>query len=283
MLRDRQILWLCDHTAEDTPAGGAEITDSHILGAGTSMGYRINVCRPQHLTKDQIDAADLVIFSNCYEFPDTVRNLIINQKPYIVYSHDSSRWMQVFKRHPNMLAGSLLNVFLSPLHRDCFHSLMPSGVPTECIPPHLPINFRDLGYSRINRVMFAGNIHSGKGVFHISDYAIKHPGVYFDFYYNVAESGALRTLKGIPNCNLVGFVPKEEIFENYNKYKYFIHIPQCHEAFGRAVSEAFLCGCNLIVNKKIGAFSYGWNYKEFREKTLFSHYSFWETLEKYVS
>jgi glycosyltransferase involved in cell wall biosynthesis len=142
------------------------------------------------------------------------------------------------------------------------------------------MDFFDQGNTRLNKVMFVGNLHEGKGIPQIIKYAKDNPSVIFDFYYKRACAGLKSQLKTLNNCNLVGYVPKEQIFENYNKYKYFIHIPNHQESFGRAVGEAFLSGCNLITNDRVGALSYGWDYREFRENTLYSNYLFWEKLEK---
>jgi len=126
--------------------------------------------------------------------------------------------------------------------------------------------------------MFVGNLHDGKGVIQIIEYAKKNPSVVFDFYYARSADYLVRQLKSLPNCNLIGFVPKEKIYENYNKYEYFIHIPMHFESFGRAVGEAYLSGCKLLVNDRVGALSYGWDYKTFRRETLVSNFTFWNNL-----
>jgi glycosyltransferase involved in cell wall biosynthesis len=281
ILRDLKLLWLCDYTIKEVPAGGAEITDDHIIRAGRSLGYDISVIRPSGLRSNCVESSDVIIFSNCYEFMSPARKSLIETKPYIVFTHDSGRWMSVVKEHPSMLKNSLANIFLSPLHRDCFKAYLPEQTNQNLlVPPHIPVDFYDMGRERVNRVMFAGNIHSGKGVQDIIEFAKVHPNIHIDFFYNRSQSNLVAQLKQLKNCHLKGYRPKEEIFECYNKYKYFMHIPQHQEAFGRAVGEAFLCGCDLIVNDRVGAMSYGWDYSVFREKTLYSQFTFWHDLER---
>jgi glycosyltransferase involved in cell wall biosynthesis len=279
-LAGRRILWLTDYTVAEVSAGGAEITDSYVIQAGKQLGYDIQVCRPCDLRSNVLDKSDLVIFSNCYEFPQPARQRIMAEKPYVVYSHDSGRWIRVLEKNQDMIKNAEAAVFLSPLHRDCFKKFISEEDNILLVPPHIPYTFYDNGQKRVNKIMFVGNIHQGKGVDDIINYAKKHPELIFDFYYKRNCGILLRQLRALKNCNLIGYVPKEGIYNNYNKYAYFIHIPVHQESFGRAVGEAYLCGCKLIVNERVGAMSYGWDYKTFREKTMRAHFLFWEELGK---
>jgi len=279
-LKNKNLLWLTDYTVKEVPAGGAEITDSYVIQAGKSLGYSIQVCCPSNLRSNILEKSDLVIFSNCYEFPKPARQMIMEEKPYVVYSHDSGRWMEVVKRSPNMMKNAQANIFLSPLHRDCFSKFLVGAKNILLVPPHIPVEFYDRGAQRVNKIIFVGNIHEGKGICEIIQYAKDNPCMVFDFYYKRGVSYLIRQLKALNNCNLVGYVPKEAIYNNYNKYKYFIHIPQHYESFGRAVGEAYLCGCEIIVNKRVGAVSYDWDYQTFRKRTMHAHFIFWEKLSK---
>jgi len=281
-LTGKKILWLVDFTTTEVPAGGAEITDSYVIQAGRTLGLDITIVRPASLRSDILFNADLVILSNCYDFPTPALQRVQETKPYVVYLHDSGRWLSVVKNIPDLLIRSKVSIFLSPLHRDCFKTFLGIDDNILLIPPHIPPNFYDAGEDRDNKILFVGNIHDGKGVKSIIEYAKNNQQTHIDFYFNRSQGPLLSQLKGLSNCNLVGFVPKEVIFNNYNKYAYFIHIPQHFEAFGRSVAEAFLCGCKLIVNERVGALSYGWDYATFRQKTLNSHFDFWKKLENCV-
>jgi len=279
-LKEKSILWITDHTTKDVPAGGAEITDSHIIRAGKEIGYDITVCQSKFLRSDTLKSSDLVVFSNCYDVYKSVRDKIMTTKDYIVYSHDSGRWKSVLKENPLMMKESLINIFLSPLHRDCFKKELYHRKDSLLVCPHLDINFFDRGEDRVNRIMFAGNVHEGKGVLSIIEFAKSNPDINIDFYCHRASSHLKIRLKALKNCHLKGHIPQNKMTDYYNKYKYFIHIPECSEAFGRAVGEAILCGCKVIANNRIGALSYDWDYETLRQNTLYAHYYFWNELQK---
>jgi len=278
-LKKKKVLWLTDYTNIEVPAGGAEITDSYVIQAGRALGYDITISRPCSLRSNLLTESDLIIFSNCYEFTKPVRDKVIAEKPYVVYSHDSGRWMSVLKDTPEMMQKAVATIFLSPLHRECFNKFLTDARNIFLVPPHIPYTFYDQGQARINKIMFVGNIHTGKGVEEIIQYAKENPHLIFDFYYQRHDGRLYNQLKILKNCNLIGYVPKEQIYENYNRYRYFIHIPRHYESFGRAVGEAYLCGCKLVVNERVGAMSYEWDYQTFREMTMQAHFMFWRKLE----
>ena len=55
----------------------------------------------------------------------------------------------------------------------------------------------------------------------------------------------------------VGPVPYTEIPRWMNRAKNFIFLPRWPEPQGRVVSEAALCGCNIIANHNVGALTLG--------------------------
>jgi len=281
-LKSKQVLWLSDYTIKEVPSGGAEITDNYVIEAAKSLGIPISVVIPKNLKASALDSSDLVVLSNCYEFPKPAIDKIIETKPFIIFCHDSGRWLHVAKKHPLMFQRAVASIFLSPNHRGMFKKFLDSSCKTLLIPPHISQDFYNRGEQRKDSVLFVGNIHDGKGVLEIIEIIKDNPATLFDFYYGRAERYLERQLKQFKNCNLKGFVNQKEMYNIYNLYKYFIHLPKCHEAFGRAVGEALLCGCEIIANNNIGALSYGWGYKEFRKNTLVSQFKFWEDLEKYI-
>lgn len=279
MSKKKKILWLADFTTVEVPAGGAEITDSYVIQAGKDLGYEIKVCTPSQIHSSDVSWCDVVVFSNNFEFPHTVRKRLMDTKPYIAYSHDSGRWLSIAKKHPDFFQRALASIFLSPLHRDQFKKFLTKAKNVICVPPYIPYYFYDKGEDRNRKVIYAGNIHEGKGIDDVLKFAKENPNMIIDFYYQRHSGGLLRALKERRNCNLVGFVPKEKIFKKYNQYSYFIHVPKCYEAFGRAVAEAYLCGCKVIINDRVGAFSYDWDYKAMRYNTLHADKAFWWKLQ----
>ena len=275
-----KILWLADFTVKEVPAGGAEITDSYVIQAGRALGYDITVVRPDVYKREMLEDTELVILSNNFDFSDSMKGPIIMGQKYVAYSHDVGRWGDVLRRHPLLFEKAQANIFLSPGHRDKFLPYLKKANQVICVPPHIPLGFYDKGLNRKHRVMYAGTLYDGKGLGNIIKMAKKNPDLMFDFYYKCSQQHIVSQLKELSNCNLVGFVPKECLSEKYNLYEYFIHLPQMYECFGRAITEAYLCGCKIIVNDNIGAFSYPWSYTEFRKRTLGAHFFFWEELKR---
>lgn len=273
-----RILWLADYTTREVPAGGAEITDSHIIGAGLSLGYEISVVRPNQYVRGQEKTVDLVILSNNFEFADDVRAKIIKTVPYAAYSHDIGRWGDVVRRNPTIFENAKASIFLSPGHRDKFKKYLSGATNIFCVPPHIPACFYDRGLERQERIVYAGNLYDGKGLHNLIGFISSNPKVCVDFYYKRHSSGILSQLKSNRRCHLKGYIPAEELYMIFNQYRYFVHLPREYEAFGRAVAEAYLSGCGLIVNDKIGALSYGWDQRQFREETLYAHYRFWDII-----
>jgi len=272
------IGWIVDFTIKEIPTGGAELTDSFVIKAGRDLGFNIEIIRPD--TFSSLDKYDLLVVSNNYSFNNEQRNLICQHKNFICYNHDAGNWLRVAKSFPQLLKKAKLNIFLSPLHRRQFQAFTMQDYID--IPPHFPFYFTDYGIPRNGRAVYAGNIHEGKGLWEIVKFAEQYPEIIIDFYYKRASHSILEKLKRLSNCNLCGFVPHEKMAEIYNKYTYLIHLPLCIDAYCRMVGEAFLCGCKLILNNRVGAKSFSWfgDYRKMRKYTLNSHYYFWEVLKK---
>ena len=275
-----KILWVSDHTLKSRPAGGAELTDFYMIQEGIRRGHEIhNVTPPTSELFDPNDY-DFVVLSNNAEYQHSTR-LKFLQLPYVVYCHDCLGWKAVYREVPNLFEKSLANIFLSPLHLKFFGSV-PNAF---CVPPHIPERFKDLKLKRIpNSVLYVGNIWDGpKGANNLWEYINSHPEQTFYFCYHRAIETWVKKFSELPNVKMLGHIPHERMPEVFNKYEYFIHLPNNKiEAFGRAVAEAYLCGCKMIVNDYVGAFSYRWSlyYDYFREKTLNSPKEFWETIEE---
>lgn len=274
------ILWLSDFTTIEVPAGGAEITDSYVIQAGRFLGYDIMVLRPRDCTLASLDAADLIILSNNFEFSDSIKSEIIKRKKYIAYSHDIGRWGAVVKRNSLLFKNAEASIFLSPGHRDNLKFALTGAKNILCIPPHIPLTFYDRGYIRNSNVMYAGTLYDGKGLTNIMQVMKQNPQLNFDLYYKCFQDRIVSQLTGYKNCKLCGYVPKEQLVDVYNKYEYFVHLPIMYECFGRAVTEALLSGCKLLVNQNIGLLSYNWDIKTTRENTMNAHFFFWAELKR---
>jgi glycosyltransferase involved in cell wall biosynthesis len=83
-------------------------------------------------------------------------------------------------------------------------------------------------------------------------------------YYNLLErfGPARLTLAGLNMLDepvvgrYLGLVPYHELPLLYNRARVFAHLPEWDEPMGRTVVEARLCGCQVVLNERVGVASY---------------------------
>jgi glycosyltransferase involved in cell wall biosynthesis len=158
--------------------------------------------------------------------------------------------------------NSILNVFVSPLHKDKVESRIGKSnigrfyIALQKFDTQI---FRDLNGIRDIENLFVGPIVKAKGIENIIR---EYP------QGNITLIGNLTDMNYADYGNQVGYIQQEELGSYYNRAKNFIHLPEWPEPLGRGVIEAALCGCNLILNENVGARSLGFelgdsrNYKE---------------------
>jgi glycosyltransferase involved in cell wall biosynthesis len=140
-------------------------------------------------------------------------------------------------------------VFVSPMQRRLIESVIDVPLPDAVIYSRPQIDssrFRPLGMERDIDVLYVGRINRAKG------------------YENLIERfGPDRlTLVG-PNYldepirgTWLGPIAYENLPTIYNRARTFAHLPEWIEPMGRAVVEAGLCGCELVLNDRVGVTSY---------------------------
>jgi glycosyltransferase involved in cell wall biosynthesis len=139
--------------------------------------------------------------------------------------------------------------FNSPMQRDVTASVIGVPLPERQIlsrPMIDPDAFRPLGIERDIDVLYVGTISEAKG------------------YRNLLERfGASRLTLAGPNAlgepvqgTWLGPVAYEDLPRLYNRARTFAHLPRWLEPMGRAPVEAALCGCELVLNDRVGVASY---------------------------
>jgi hypothetical protein len=140
-------------------------------------------------------------------------------------------------------------VFVSPMQRRQIESVIDVPLPGVVIYSRPQIDtslFRPLGLHRDIDVLYVGTINRAKG------------------YWNLLERfGAERLTFVGANCldepiqgAWLGPVAYERLPEVFNRARTFAHLPEWSEPMGRAVVEAALCGCDLVLNERVGVTSY---------------------------
>lgn len=139
-------------------------------------------------------------------------------------------------------------VFVSPMHRDLTARVLRIELPPSVIahPMVDPATFRLLGLERDIDVLYVGAINEAKG-----------------YYELIEEFGPDRLTLAGPNYlghpvvgTYLGEVPNQQLPGLYNRARTFAHLPRWVEPQGRTVTEASLCGCELITNERVGAMSF---------------------------
>jgi len=228
---------LADPGNADGTLGGAELTMREFALAA-----------PEGVTlTDDLTAADTVIIGNCVTFPPSlVRDLA--GKQVIRYHNDLARHEATALRE--WLESHADHVFTSPLHQRLY------GLDGEWpnIPPPLDLDaFRPSRQQRRHAkrkgaVAIAPWQNPGKGQHMLREWSDKHGPV--DVY------GAGPLVPQGPNLNYCGVLEPERVAETLWSYRTFVHLPTAPEPFGRAVVEAWAAGCELVVNRLVGALHY---------------------------
>jgi glycosyltransferase involved in cell wall biosynthesis len=163
---------------------------------------------------------------------------------------DQSRCLANCSREwANKLYGAATaSVFVSPMQRRLVQSVVDVPLPNVIYSrPQIDTSlFRPLGLERDIDVLYVGTIKEAKG------------------YHNLIERfGADRlTLVGPSDLgepiqgHWLGPMPHEALPEIFNRARTFAHLPSWIEPMGRAVVEAALCGCDLVLNDRVGVTSY---------------------------
>ena len=266
-----KIGWIADFFL-DKHLGGAQQTNDRMIRYGENQGYEILKITPSNILEAW--STDLVILNNITTFDIKDIKSLIEKVPAVRYEHDE--WCS--SMYPEIYRKTLLNIFLSPLHfRRCSANAkrilkgicIPSPIDTEIFNNENVMKEKD-------SVVWGGSLAPHKGFDELLLYAKNHPEkkisiVSFDF--------DKRTLP--ENIEFIGEKHNEELAEVYKKTETFFHHPVL-EPFGRMVMEAYLCGCQLDVNKNIGALSYDWDYNDYDsvKKFLHSEKVFWEEISK---
>jgi glycosyltransferase involved in cell wall biosynthesis len=235
------VAWLAD---EADPPGGAELTQAEFRAAAPS-GATVVDCPPHGL--DRIAGCDVACVHNSVTYPPETA-AALRGKPALRYWHDLAR--PGGPGAPELIGWALeeaTNVFTSPLHRDRFpHRLERES---RLVPPPIDLaRFRSgSGKPRPRGACWLGSaLHAGKGLVQAFEWAEEREPV--DFWGLLPEHA--------PESERIvakGFVPPDYVPNILRQYRRFVFLPTTVEPFGRAVVEAWAAGCELVVNRNVGA------------------------------
>ena len=274
--------------------GGAQLTDKAHFIKGLQRGYDLLLDMPS--ARIDVKSKDPVLISNAVSFPiDLFKEMVVNKRPMIWFFHDyfpickyrlfypmretckecylKERWLPI-------LASAKLLIWLSPLHRDSFLWLYPE---LETIPYHIspsPVDgstFCDLGLPRVGTLNIEG-LHPFKGRKNILQWAKDNPEEKL-----TCVGGNPDPNEALPsNVSVMGGLDYREMNFLMNQFRNFVHLPQSPSPFDRAPVEAYLAGCELIMNGLVGCTSFPWftSREEVREHCMRSPDRFWDAIDK---
>lgn len=276
------IIWLADFTAKGHQ-GGAQQTNKEMVDYGRKKGHKIEYMTPLEYSAKKLSKADLVILNNQTLFSPHQITWIIANKIYMRYEHDYDA-VEAIKDFPSLYLLSRLNIFLSPQHLKETERILGKNVPNAKViaPPVDSKKFKVTRKRRVkNSVFWCGNLVPQKGMNNVLRYLEKNPKKKL-FVAGIMPQMRMVADKFLAakNVKFLGEIKHSKIAEVYNRYESFIHLPNWKEPFGRATAEAYLCGCNLIVNDRSGALSFDWDwsdYEDIKEKVN-TQSEFWETV-----
>lgn len=277
--KPKKIAWVADYSLSQHQ-GGAQRTNQIIIDRGRELGYEIEEVNSDNF---HLPEADLYILNNIhYIYWNYTPQLleIIDSKPFIRYEHDYLWKIPMpFSEIQHIYDQSLLNIFLSPLHLEEHQKaglklervhLQPSPIDTERF---------TRGEGKKGTVLYTGELAEHKGLLNIFSHASNNPDLKYDLY-GWAGNMWEKLKEDMPrNCKVNTPLGYEKMPDLYRKYGKFIHMPLWIEPFGRTVAEAYLSGCELITNNKVGFQSYDWDYSDYegvRQRLAEAPDLFWE-------
>jgi glycosyltransferase involved in cell wall biosynthesis len=140
-------------------------------------------------------------------------------------------------------------IFLSPLHRRTVAGVMGGPLPEVQIlmRPMVDVDrFHPRAEPRDIDVLYVGRINEAKG------YSALVERFGADRLTFVGRNLLGRPIEG----TYLGFISREELPAVYNRARTFAHLPAWVEPMGLGVSEAALCGCEIVTNDRVGVTTY---------------------------
>jgi len=152
--------------------------------------------------------------------------------------------------------NSLLNVFVSPLHRRTMQKLVGEciGPYLEFFPPVDPALFNmEESVARDIQHLFVGAICEAKG---LDEMRARFPNG------DLTLAGAIAPTAKLDFGRHLGMLPAEAIPGVMRRAEALVMLPRWPEPFGRVAVEARFSGCRLVANDRVGSLSFAGDLKE---------------------
>lgn len=298
-----QILFLHD-TSLSTPRG-AELTINQLIAVGQKLNYNIIIddLKNQKTTFKHLSNCNLLIVnstSRCNYELDLINHITTLSTPYIKIEFDYNFCIRrnilctvdnairsccnpdKFHIYRKLFANAKLNIFQSPKHYQAHVDFYGEAVKNHKIyPPTVDVDkLKPINIKNEIAIPFFGDLNYLKGGKAYVSYAEEHPEKIFPVYGN----NQLR--QSIPeNITFHKPISNNEVLKILGETKTFFCQPVWPEPSGRLAAEAFLSGCEIISNARIGTFSFDF-YPDNKNKAIKEMkavlISFWEEVNTII-
>ncbi|NUY80229.1 hypothetical protein HUK80_04920 [Flavobacterium sp. MAH-1] len=271
----KKILFL--HDTDLSLKRGAELTINQLVNLGLGKGFRVetDLLTDLESARNNILSADLVIVnstSRCkfekellvflidsgigyakveydYNFCSR-RNIICTVDPNQKLCCDGEK----FHLYRKLFSKSLLNCFQSPRHLESHKEFFGEAIHENVLimPPTVEVDSLQISSQKDDSTIpFFGDLSFLKGAKAFVEFASANPQKRFVVY------GRNKTDLAIPtNIEFRDMIDNEKVLEILGRTKQFFCQPFWPEPSGRLAAEAFLSGCEIIANDRIGTFSF---------------------------
>jgi hypothetical protein len=234
-----KIAWIVD---EPNYLGGAELEVLYLLRTSPDRYKNVMVRPGGHIHRD----IDLVMVHNCTQWDadliDQLQGKKIIKRVHDMWPHGDPELREYLLTHSNMVMMS------SPLHREHFpHAIKAKKVVD--VPSALDANRFLNNRDKFERkgTVWAGRMYLGKGLDRAAEWARQNNEPVSVFGY-----GPLRDKLRNP-LQYIGEVEHDAVDLLYPRFERFLFLPDQIEPFGRTAVEAWLSGCELVINGRVGA------------------------------
>lgn len=270
-----RILWINDWTVEEL-LGGAELTGRELVTAGKQLGFNVRELTPRTVASE----GDWLILNNIRTFPLYQIQQMLNCR-FLYFCHDPL----VLPIHQQLFSLAKHIFFYSPAQQDFYLQRFYIDRDKVSICP-APIEaaqfYKNTQEPKEDFAVALTDVAVNKGINNLVEFARKNASLRIELY------GKLVDLPEEPlpaNLQYKGILPYPEVPQVLARAKYFVHLPNWLECFGRSVAEAYLSGCELKVNQNIGAFScpLSWNDREeLSQQFAQIPQMFWNTVNRVI-
>ncbi len=269
-----RILFL--HDTDLSLRRGAELTINQLIALGEKKGFVVacDLLDDFETVKNKVRSSNLVVVcstSRCAFEKPLLQWIIDSKVKYakiefdynfcarrtIICTVDPSQKMccdgEKFHLYRDLFAHAALNIFQSPKHYESHEAFYGAAVQNHLImPPTVEVDaITNCENKDETTIPFFGELSFLKGGAAYLEYAAQHPDKQFEVY------GVNRMNQEVPaNVVFRDMIPNEQVLEILGKTKYFFCQPYWPEPSGRLAAEAFLSGCEMIANDRIGTFSF---------------------------